>query len=158
MMADFINWEVMLDQSKTSRGAGSHVNQLANMFVDSRMIASESDNNYQGDDSVVFLFTPPNPDIDPKIVLINSYFGSCSYCDSWEDAKDDSLKEVLIAIANNARTFDSFDEIGALLDEIVKKLDSDEPYGEYYNLHDHAHSLLKQIKEAEIKLGDGSVA
>ena len=157
-MADFINWEVMLDADQTGRYAGSHVDALSKMFVDAQMIASESDDDYDGHDSLVLLFAPANPNIEPKIVLITSYFGSCSGCDMWEDADDEDLRELLTAIANNARLFDSFEEIDAFFDQIIKMMESEEPYGEFYELHGHIHSLRKQVKEAEIKLGNGSVA
>jgi len=155
MMANYINWEVMLDQDQTSRCTGSHVGQLSNMFLDAQVIASECDDDYQGADCVVFLFAPPNPDIDPKIVIVNDYFGSCSGCDMWEDSDDESLRELLVAIANNARLFDSFDEAIKFLDEIIKKMDDNKPYGEYYDLQKHSRSLCKQLKEAEIKIANG---
>jgi len=157
-MADFIDWEVMLDESQVSRYAGSHIDELSKLFRDSRMIASNSSGSYQGDDCVVYLFTPIDPQFEPKIVIITSYFGSCSGCDAWEDIKDDDLRELLIAIVNNARLFDSFKEVHKFFDELIERLDSDEPYGEYYDLRDHVYTIQKQVKEFEIKLGNGSVA
>lgn len=157
-MADFINWEVMLDEGQTPRHAGSHIGQLKNLFVDAIMIASNSSGDYQGHDSIVYLFAPANPNVDPKIVLITSYFGSCGGCDVWENCSNDELRALFTAIANNARTFDSFEEINNFFSEIIKWIEGDESYGEYYDLHDHVYELRKQIKKAEIKLGEGSVA
>jgi len=153
-VADFINWEIMLDEDKTPRYSGSHIDQMKNFLVDSDIIASEYDDNYQGHDSMVFLFTPANPKLDPKLIIVTSYFGSCSGCDAWENAKDDDLRQSLVAIANNARVFDSFEDILRFFDEIIEKLDDDDNvYGEYYDLHNHAKSLRKQIEKTEIKLG-----
>jgi len=148
MMADFINWEIMLDKDKTYRHAGSHVSQLSNLFIDSHVIASECDDDYTGSDSVVYLFAPPNPDVEPKVVLVTDYFGSCGGCDVWEDIEDSDLKELLVAIANNARLFDSFEELDKFFSGIIDKLDGDGSYGEYYDLHGHVHSLRKQIRKS----------
>ena len=150
-MVDVIDWEVMLDEKKTPRYAGSHVDQLSNLFLDSEVIASSYDDDYQGADCMVYLFAPPNPKIDPKIVIITSYFGSCSGCDSWEDAGDEDLRELLTAMVNNARIFGSFDKTIKFLDEIDAKVDAGS-YGEFYDLHGHTEEIKKQVKEAEARL------
>lgn len=150
MMADFIDWKTMLDESITPRTAGSHVDHLSKMFVNSHMIAHHSDGNWSGWDAVVILFAPPNPALKPKIVLITDHFGSCSGCDVWDEVSDRTLKELLISIANNARTFDSFEEIDNFLGEIIDRLDDpNNVCGEYYDLHDHVRSLRKQLRKVE---------
>lgn len=156
-MSDFINWETMLDGKRTSRCSGSHIEQLSNLFKDSVVIASNSNGYYQGDDCLVFLFTPADPKIEPKLVLVTSYFGSCSGCDSWDGANDKHLGELLIAIANNARTFNSFEEIDDFFGYIVNGMQNGN-FGEYYDLHAHVHRIRKLVKEYETKLGNGLVA
>lgn len=155
-VADFINWEVMLDEHKTPRYAGSHIEQMKNFLVDSEMIASECDNSYQGHDSMVYLFTTSDPKFEPKLIIVTDYFGSCNGCDAWEGVNDNDLREMLVAIANNARVFNSFEEIIKFFDEIIFNVESEDPFGEFYDLHDHVYSLRKQTKKAEENLGRGA--
>ncbi|MBD3406183.1 MAG: hypothetical protein GF411_08720 [Candidatus Lokiarchaeota archaeon] len=150
-MADFINWEVMLDREWTPRNSGDHVAQLSNLFVDSQVLASNTEGSYQGSDALVFLFAPPNPDLQPKLVLITDHFGSCSFCDAWENSNDKTIRELLISIANNAKLFDSFDEIIKFLDQVIEKI-KDGHYGEYFELRNHARQLRTQMSEAELNL------
>lgn len=144
-MVDFIDWKTMLDPDVTKRYAGSHVEHLSNLFLHSQMIASETSGDYQGYDVVVILFTPPIPHVDPKIIIVSDYYGSCSGCDAWEDASDESLKKLLISISNNARLFDTFDETIKYLQSITRE--------EQYELFPFKDNLIKQVTEAERNLG-----
>jgi len=144
-MSDFIDWETMLDDSKTMRSSGSKIDQLSRMFLHSHMIASDSSGDYQGEDTVVILFTPPIPDTDPKIIIISSYYGSCSGCDSWEDANDKNMKEILESLANNARLFDNFEDTIKYLESVTQ--------AEQYDLYPIKDKLLEQIRKAEGELG-----
>ena len=139
MLKDFIDWDVMM---ALERYAGSHTRNLSGLFLHSQVIAEATEGDYSGSDGMVYLFTPPNPGAPAKIVLLSDYFGSCSGCDSWEDATDKDFKALMIAIANNARMFDS-------IEECIEYLESGDKGYEFEDLSD---DLIKELKEVKIKV------
>lgn len=145
ILSDFIDWEFAMDQGH--RSAGPKIEVISGLFEHTHLIASHEEGSYHGSVCVVLLFAPPNPNIDPKVLLITDHFGSCGGCDVWDGAGDDTVKELVISIANNARQFDSFDDLIQFLGEIKVKLEKGS-YGEYYDLHKHVQPILAGVKKA----------
>lgn len=47
---------------------------------------------------------------DGTVVIMTDYYGSCSGCDSWEDASDDEARTMVTGIVTSARVFASVEE------------------------------------------------
>ena len=139
-LIDCIDWNTMLDQSKVGRWAGSHIDQMSKIFPHSKVIASDTQGDYQGSDCIVILFTPPNPDGTPYIIIMHDSYGSCSGCDAWEDTSDEELTHLVKSIVGDSKVFTT-------LDEAIEYLEQDT---ENWFLIQFKNAILKQLKEVEI--------
>lgn len=50
-----------------------------------------------------------------KYVIYNDYYGSCSGCDSWEDATDENVRKLCIDLSNSAFIFKTLKDVKAFL-------------------------------------------
>lgn len=131
MLKDLINWPTAMD---APRYAGGHEEVLDNLFFDAAVIAKFIENSYQGSEGFVYQLK------DGRFVLLTDYFGSCSGCDSWEDASDESAERMLITLANNAKTFESLSGLmNFLINEVHK--------AENYELRSVGPELLSELRK-----------
>ncbi len=134
-LKDYINWEVLIKQS---RCAGGHTDIMDNLFYGAEIAASYVESDYQGKEGYVYKL------MDGRFVLVNDYFGSCSGCDAWEDADDDTAKELINAIVNNAKVVGS-------IDEAIQYLESMENSAEHYDWDGLCGELLKELLKYKIR-------
>lgn len=102
---DSINWtEVMA----ASRRAGGHYEVMESMFEGAAEIVDHwVEDDYQGTLAIAWKFP------DGSVAVLTDCFGSCSGCDSWEDATDDEARSMIQSLASSARVFDSEAEAAA---------------------------------------------
>jgi len=124
MLKDMLDWDKIMIQP---RYAGGHTEIMESLFKDSMVIAEYCSGDYQGMVGYIYAVWY-GPDFF-KLVVLTDYYGSCSGCDSWEDADDESVKNMCVTLANNAHMFDTPEELEKFLGEEVP---SDE--GAYWDL------------------------
>jgi hypothetical protein len=99
---DSIDW---LKVMQAPRNAGGHEEVFENIFGGNAVvIAKFIQNDYQGDEAFAFQFQ------DGTIAIMTDYFGSCSVCDSWEDANDEEAMNLIISMVTSSRIFGTLDE------------------------------------------------
>lgn len=149
MLKDLLNWPVIMKQPRT---AGGHTEILDYLFTNCAVLAKATTGGYQGEIGYVYLVYAGQE--FAKIVVISDYYGSCNGCDSWEDACDESVKEMCTQLANNAHMFDTVDEAIKFLRDQVP-----EDEGAHWDLHNLSASLVIELEETrkKIKAGDYSM-
>ncbi len=80
-----------------------------------------------------------------KIVIVSDYFGSCSGCDGWEDADDETVRNMCIQLANNSHMFDSLKEAVDFLKMVVESEDS-----AYWDLRNLAGPLIIELEKVKL--------
>lgn len=103
-----IDWENVMAMP---RYAGGHDEQMKGLFKGAKVVAHWNQGNYQG--TVATCVKLP----DGHFLAYNDYYGSCSGCDSWEDATDVEVKKLCIDLANGAYIFDSLDDVVTFLSQ-----------------------------------------
>lgn len=98
-IADLVNWEAVLGQPRYS---GGHVEPMRAIFQGAAEVVAEwVEDDYQGSEAFAYRFQ------DGSIAIVTDYFGSCSGCDSWEDADDDEVRRMIGSLVNSARVLPS---------------------------------------------------
>lgn len=128
-LKDYIDWEKVI---AAPRYAGGHQEVMESLFK-GRVLASYTEEGYQGTLGYVYQLT------QNKIVLVNDYFGSCSYCDSWEDASDETARELINALVNNATVVTSIPKAIGYLKGTLSK-------AEFYDWKDITEPLIAQLE------------
>lgn len=99
---DSIDWIKVM---QAPRFSGGHQEVFENIFGDNAVaIASFIEDDYQGDEAFAFQFK------DGTIAIITDSFGSCSGCDSWEDASDDEAMHLITSMVTSSRIFKTLDK------------------------------------------------
>jgi hypothetical protein len=119
MLKDMLNWPEIMD---APRYAGGHSEIMDVLFTNSFVLASYIEEDYQGELAYIYLVYSGTD--WAKIAIITDYFGSCSGCDAWEGADDRTVREMCIALANNARLFDDIDDVIEFLSKCAKEDDA----------------------------------
>lgn len=111
-----IDWDNLM---KLSRYAGGHDDQMIGLFKNSELIAHWNSGDYQGEVATCVRLA------DNMFVIYNDYYGSCSGCDSWEDANDTEVRNMCINLSNGSYVFNT------LLDviEFLKSTEVDRSFG-----------------------------
>lgn len=106
MLSNFLDWEKIFRQP---RYAGGHEEVMRVLFRGAIVLAEWVERDYQGTEAFAYLLpnTEEYGELADKIVILTDYFGSCSGCDSWEDASDKDVKALCMQLANNAHIFSS---------------------------------------------------
>ena len=105
MLKDFLDWDRIM---KAHRMSGGHTEVLDVLFLNGQVLASVRVGDYEGMIAYAYLVYGWTEHV--KIVIISDYFGSCSGCDSWEDATDEDVRRLCTSLANDAHAFDSIEE------------------------------------------------
>lgn len=141
-----IDWENIMQME---RYAGGHDDQMKGLFKDATVIAHWNEGDYQG--MVATCVQIP----DGHFVIYNDYYGSCSGCDSWENASDQEVKAMCINLANGAYIFQSLADVKEFLISVI----NDDKVS--FDWNECAKSLLNEITKYtneyetdEIKIGD----
>lgn len=130
-LKDLVNWNEVMKQP---RRAGGHTEVMENLFIGAEILASYVENDYQGSEAYVYKLP------DGKIALVNDYFGSCSGCDSWEDASDEYAKSLIIELCNNAKVVNNIQEAIDYLKETQTNT------GTYYDWSNLSDQILTQLE------------
>lgn len=123
MLVQAIDWPTVM---AAPRSAGGHQEVMRAIFGSNAEVIAECDEGtYEG--SVAFAYSFPCG----GYCLITDSYGSCSGCDSWEDASDDAAHNMITSLVSSARFFADLDG----LREFIKRMGvEDEGYGgEDYN-------------------------
>lgn len=97
-----IDWENIM---KMSRYAGGHDDQMMGLFKNSTVIGHYNEGNWQGTVATCVLLE------DGEYVIYNDYYGSCSGCDSWEGATDESVRNMCIGLSNDSYIFSTIGDV-----------------------------------------------
>jgi hypothetical protein len=109
-----IDWDAILPMS---RYAGGHDEQMQGLIKGATVLGHWNEGDYQG--QVATAMHLP----DGRVALYNDYYGSCSGCDSWEDASDDDVRKMCIGLANGAYVFPNAEAAIAWLREAAANTD-----------------------------------
>lgn len=134
-LQQIIDWENIM---KMPRYAGGHDEQMQGLFKDVKVIGHWNEGDYQG--MVATCVQLP----DGWFAIYNDYYGSCSGCDSWEDASDESVKAMCINLSNGAYIFQSIEDVKEYLGGI-------DDNSSCFDWRDCAKPLLKAIESNENK-------
>jgi hypothetical protein len=105
-LQSLIDWDNILEMG---RCAGGHDDQMVGLFKDAELIAHWNEGSWDG--MVATCVKLPTG----EYVIYNDYYGSCSGCDSWEDASDDKVRNLCIDLANGAYIFKSLEDVKEFL-------------------------------------------
>lgn len=105
-LQNLIDWEKIMVMP---RHAGGHDEQMQGLFKDAQVIGHWNEGDYQGMVATCVKLT------DGRYAIYNDYYGSCSGCDSWEDADDASVKAMCIGLSNSAYVFSNLDDVKEFL-------------------------------------------
>lgn len=101
-LQSFIDWENIM---KMPRYAGGHDDQMKGLFKNAEVIGHWNEGDYQGEVATCVKLG------NGKYAIYNDYYGSCSGCDSWEDATDGEVKAMCINLANGAYVFENLEDV-----------------------------------------------
>lgn len=119
---------------------------LDNLFLNSVVLATVTEGTYQGSHGYAYLVYGYTEHV--KIVLISDSYGSCSYCDAWQECTEEDARRMCINLANDAHMFDSVEEAIAWLKESHK----DSAYYEWSSLGPEMITKLEaKLEEIKIK-------
>lgn len=123
-----IDWESIMVMP---RYAGGHDDQMRGLFKDAEVIAHWNEGDWQGMVATCVKLT------DGRYAIYNDYYGSCSGCDSWEDARDEEVKSMCIGLSNSAYVFNNLADVKEFLAQEKK---------ENYSWNSCADALLKALE------------
>lgn len=96
---DSINWQ---EAMAAPRCAGGHRDVMDVLFKGkAAILASYVEDGYDGELAYAYWFP------DGTVCVITDYFGSCSGCDSWEDASADDARRLITSMVTSSRLFPS---------------------------------------------------
>jgi len=119
-LQSYIDWDSIM---KMSRYAGGHDDQMKGLFKNVEVIAHWNEGDWQGMVATCVRFT--DGQFAGKIAIYNDYYGSCSGCDSWEDASDDEVHNMCIGLSNSAYLFDNIDDVKDFLRSVDENAEND---------------------------------
>ncbi len=94
-----IAWDHVLS---LPRYAGGHDEIMRGVFgKDSKVVAFWNEGDWQGVVAVAHKLP------DGAVCVMTDYYGSCSGCDSYEDANDDEIRRLVSGMVQGSRVFDS---------------------------------------------------
>jgi len=99
-MLTLIDWENVM---KAPRYSGGHSEIMNSIFgKNAEVIAYHQDDDYQGE--LIYAYYFP----DGTIAFISDYFGSCSGCDSWDDASNEDAMNMITSLVSSSRLCKTF--------------------------------------------------
>lgn len=114
-LKDRIDWDAIMAMP---RYAGGHDCQMQGLFKGAKLLGHYNEGDYQGSVATAVKVRGKG------VVCYHDYYGSCSGCDSWEDANDDSVRTMCINLANGAYVFDSVRDLMAWLEWVPNDPDT----------------------------------
>lgn len=105
-LQNLINWDKIMP---LPRYAGGHDDQMKYLFKDSKLIGHWNEGDWQGSVATCVQIK------SGEYVIYNDSYGSCSGCDSWEDADDGDIRSMCIDLANGAYIFNNLADVKKFL-------------------------------------------
>ena len=131
-LQNMIDWDSIM---KMDRNAGGHDEQMQGLIAGSTVIGHWNEGDHQGMVATCIMLP------DGRFAIYNDYYGSCSGCDSWEDATDEEVKNMCIGLANGAYVFQSLDDVK----EFLSATEEDSAWSSWSNVKGN---LLEAINKA----------
>ncbi len=101
-LQDLIDWDSILP---LPRYAGGHDEQMQKLFKGAEVLAHWNEGDYHGTVATAVKLQ------DGRYCWYQDSYGSCSGCDSWEDASDADVKTLCIGLAIDAEVFPTIEEM-----------------------------------------------
>lgn len=108
-LVERINWEVIMPLERYS---GGHDEQMRSLLKDVTVLGHWNEGDYQGQVATCVELNDTH-----EIVIYNDYYGSCSGCDSWEDASDEDVIQMCKQLAAGAYIFKNLEDCMEFLTE-----------------------------------------
>lgn len=102
-----IDWDAIMPME---RFAGGHDEQMKGLFKGATVLAHWNEGDYQGQIATAVRLE------DGRFVCYGDCYGSCSGCDAWECASDETVRELCIELADSAKAFDTIDSMIAYIE------------------------------------------
>ncbi len=131
-LQNIIDWEAIMQMP---RYAGGHDEQMRGLFKDVELIAHWNEGDYQGMVATCVKLK------DGRYAIYNDYYGSCSGCDSWEDATGEDVRNMCIGLANSSYVFKNLEDVKSFL---ILPTDTDNQWSSWSSPATH---LLKEIEK-----------
>ena len=146
-LQNLIDWENIM---KMDRYAGGHDEQMCGLFKGAEVLGHYNSGDYQGTVATCVKLKLPRKR-KPSFIIYNDYYGSCSGCDSWEDADDNDVRTMCISLANGAYVFDSLEDVKEFLKTGDKYEREDDGFVTYRWAHEDnvCKGLLRAIEKQE---------
>ena len=106
-MKDLIDWDALMP---LDRCAGGHDNHMRKLFRGAEVLAHWNEGDWQGTVATAVKLA------DGRFAYYSDSYGSCSGCDSWEDASDELVRILCEELAESAKIFDSMESMLVSLD------------------------------------------
>jgi hypothetical protein len=119
---------------KFGRYAGGHDDHMKGLVKDSKVIGHWNEGDYQGQVATCLLLN------DGTYMVYTDYYGSCSGCDAWEDASDESILKMCQDLIYTSHLFNSLEEVKEYLLEMSRKESK-------YNSDNEFRGLLEEIEK-----------
>lgn len=100
-LLDSVDWPTVM---AAPRYAGGHADVMRSIWPQATVVAAYIQDDYQGTEAFAYEFP------DGSVAILTDWFGSCSGCDSWEDAPDEEARRMVTALVTSARLFPSLTE------------------------------------------------
>ena len=126
-----IDWDNLM---MMPRHAGGHDQQMKGLFKNSTLIGHWNEGYYQGMVATCVRLS------DGRYAIYNDYYGSCSGCDSWEDADDKNVRAMCINLSNGTYIFENLKEVKEFLENARNEHD-------WTTWNEAGHHLLENINE-----------
>lgn len=107
-LQSLIDWDNIM---KMPRYAGGHDSQMKGLFKGATVVAHWNEGGYQGQVATCVKLK------DGRYVIYNDFYGSCSGCDSWEEATDEEVRNMCINLSNGALIFQLLDDVIEFLED-----------------------------------------
>ena len=122
---------------KMPRYAGGHDDQMQGLIKDAKVIGHWNEGDYQGSVATCIKV------ISGEFIIYNDYYGSCSGCDSWEDANDEEVIKMCNDLIYTSKIFNTLKEVKIFLSQ--ERFNS-------YSWEGCSKHLLEKISKTEEQL------
>jgi len=116
-LKELIDWDAIMPMP---RYAGGHDEQMQGLIKGASVLSHWNEGDYSGSVATALLLA------DGRVAMYNDYYGSCSGCDSWEDATDSDVRKLCEGLANGAYVFPDEASAKALLQAVITEANGNE--------------------------------
>lgn len=146
-LQNLIDWKNIMEMS---RDAGGHCEQMKGLFKNAKVVAHYRSGGYSGEVATCVQLE------NGRYAIYNDYYGSCSGCDSWQEADDEEVIYMCKNLANGAYVFQNLKDVIDFLSSDIDISSSwyrltgydyeSEDYDQDYTGTDYFLKLIKKSK------------